>query len=228
MRTDLASPPDPQGSARRGVRGWLAAALLLLFGAGCAGPPSSGRYVLAEDPGSRYGFEFVQDRETGRWVQRACELRVSAERVLPDPLNDPEHGSLMHVDLLKPGSIEGAGIRTLDPDLRDGYRLWYITQVLGEHDLAGTVDYGIQVKWPETGQETRFELLEIIHPPALTAVPLDEWSGWIEPSRYREGGFAGIEEVSGQESSGGEVALPAHPFALRCKLFLVDTPGFVP
>jgi hypothetical protein len=227
MRTPAPSSSGHQASARRGVRGWLAAALPLLFGAGCAGPPSSGRYVLAEDPGSRYGFEFVQDRETGRWVHRECELRVAAERVLPAPLDDPEHGSLMHVDLLKPGSIEGAGIRTLDPDLRDGYRVWYVTQVLGEHDLAGQVDYGIQVKWPEPGEETRFELLEIIHPPALTAVPLDEWSGWIEASRFREGGFAGIEEVSG-EAPGGEVVPPEHPFALRCKLFLVDTPGFVP
>lgn len=72
----------------------------------------------------------------------------------------------------------------------------------------------------------RFELLEIIHPPALTAVPQGEWSAWIGPSGLREGGFAGIEEVSGQPRRA--LAPPEHPFELRCRLVLVDIPGFVP
>jgi hypothetical protein len=221
---------DPRATKRTPGRGWLAAALPLLLGAGCAGSAggsANGRYVLARDPGSRYDFEFVQDRETGRWVQRECELRVPVARALPDPLNHPEYGSLMAVDLLKPGSIEGAGIRSLDFALRDGYRIWNIPQVLGEHDFADAVDYAIQVKWP-TGPEqpARFEPLEIIHPPALNDSPLGEWSGWISPSGFREGGFAGIEEVSGQPA--GPVTPPEHPFALRCRLYLTDIPGFVP
>ena len=87
MSTTSVSKPRTPTLER--ARGWLAAALPLLLGAGCAGGQASGRYVLAQDPGSRYDFEFVQDRETGRWVQRECELRVAAARELPDPLNDP-------------------------------------------------------------------------------------------------------------------------------------------
>ena len=32
---------------------------------------ASGRYVVVRDPGSRYGFTFIQDRESGRCVARA-------------------------------------------------------------------------------------------------------------------------------------------------------------
>jgi hypothetical protein len=42
---------------------------------------SAGRYVVARDPTSRYGFQYVRDQKTGRWVQREFEIRA----VIPAP-----------------------------------------------------------------------------------------------------------------------------------------------
>lgn len=205
------------------------AVALLLTGAGCAGGGGAGRgggrYYLARDEGSRYDFRYVRDRETGQWIQRDCELRVAMARDLPSPIVHPEYGNLMSIDLLKPQSIEGAGFRSLEPARRDGYYLWQIPQVLGEYDLAGEVDYGVQIKWPDTGGPARFEPLEIITPPPIAGEP-GVWSPWVRAGRVRAGGFGAIEEVNRQASPPAE--MPAHPFELRCRLVLTDIPGFVP
>src|SRR5262245_26633080 len=48
----------------------------------CA-PAASGRYVMATDPGSFYGFRYVREAATGRWIQREFEIRVDRRRELP-------------------------------------------------------------------------------------------------------------------------------------------------
>ena len=68
---------------------WFAAALVLVLAAACSKLAATrGRYRMARDPGSRHGFEYVHDTETGMWVNRECELRVAEARELPEPLQD--------------------------------------------------------------------------------------------------------------------------------------------
>lgn len=201
-------------------------ALAVLAGCATGGPPSAGRYALEREPGSRLATRFVRDRETGRWVQRACELRVATARALPDPLVHPDLGNRLGVDFLRPESIEGAGFSPAAFTVADGYRVWAFREVLRADDVAGRVALGVQVRWPETGRETRFEPLERIGLPPVGPAPPEQWSGWTRATAFRTGGFATVEETAGAAPEA--VAPPAHPFELRCRLVLVDNPVLVP
>ena len=93
----------------------LATATAVLLAAACSQPVAkSGRYRMASDPGSRHGFEYVQDRETGRWVIRDCELRVAEARYEPlevielPPLGDTPPGQwsgFLRAGQLRPGAF---------------------------------------------------------------------------------------------------------------------------
>lgn len=181
---------------------------------------AQGRYEMASE-GS--GFAYVRDRQTGRWVSRACELRVAAARDLPQPLSDDEHGDKLSVQLFRPVSVESAGLQSIEPEVRDGHRVWRLSEILDESDLAGEVAYGIQVEWPQPGAETRVDPLEIIRLPPPGDTPPEQWSEWMSASDLREGAFGWWDEVHGAppESLPG----PQHPFQLRCRLLLNDTPG---
>jgi hypothetical protein len=174
---------------------------MLLLGVTCSDPATeSGRYRMARDPGSRYGFEYVRDRETGKWVNRECELRVSAARPLPEPLQDEAHGSRLGVSIFRSMSVESGLLLSIDFQLRDGYRVWPGAVVLDEDDLAGRVAYGIQVEWPEEGQETRYDPLEVIAMPPLGDTPPGEWSPFVRAGHLREGAFGWWEEVHGKDA----------------------------
>ena len=205
---------------------WCVAVLALLLAAGCSQALERGRYRMATDPASRHGLRYVKDRETGQWVNRECELRVSAERELPEPLQDEAHGSKLHVSVFKPETVSSGLLLSIDFELRDGYRVWRGADVLDEDDLAGRLAYGIQVSWPQTGGETRHEPLEVIALPPLGDTPPDEWSAFLRADRLREGAFGWWEEAHGSDAPALEP--PAHPFELRCRLVLRDVPGVVP
>jgi len=80
----------------------VAAAVALLVASACSQPIAErGRYRMASDPGSRHGFRYVQDTETGLWVVRDCELRVAEARALPEPLQDEQHGSKLAVSIFR-------------------------------------------------------------------------------------------------------------------------------
>jgi hypothetical protein len=181
---------------------------------------------MVRDPASRHGFRYVQDRETTRWVNRECELRVSEARALPEPLQDEAYGSRLGVSIFRPESVESGLLLSIDFERRGGYRVWPGAVVLNEDDLAGEVAYGIQVAWPQDGKETRYEPLELIDMPPLGDTPPGQWSGFLRAGRLREGAFGWWEETYGKEAP--ELEPPAHPFELRCRLVLKEVPGVVP
>jgi len=210
------------------VRRWLPAFGALLLAFGCSDLAGErGRYRMARDPGSRIGLRYVQDRETGKWVNRECELRVSEARPLPDPLQDDEYGSRLSVSIFRPESVESGLLLSTDFQHRDGYRVWPGAVVLHEDDLEGRVAYGIQVAWPAKGQETRHDPLEVIEmPPLKDTPPPGEWSHFTSASHLREGAFGWWEEAHGKDVP--KLDPPKYPFELRCRLFLKDVPGVVP
>jgi hypothetical protein len=205
----------------------VAAAVALLVASACSQPIAErGRYRMASDPGSRHGFRYVQDTETGLWVIRDCELRVAEARALPEPLQDEAHGSKLAVSIFRPESVESGLLLSIDFERRDGYRVWRGAEVLGEDDLAGRVAYGVQVEWPEDGKETRYEPLEVIEPPPLGDAPPGQWSPFLRAGRLREGAFGWWEETYGKDAPGLEP--PEYPFEVRCRLVLKEVPGVVP
>ena len=103
----------------------VAAAVALLVASACSQPIAErGRYRMASDPGSRHGFRYVQDTETGLWVIRDCELRVAEARALPEPLQDEAHGGRLAVSIFRPESVESGLLLSIDFERRDGYRVW--------------------------------------------------------------------------------------------------------
>jgi hypothetical protein len=205
----------------------VVAGLVLLLAGACSQPAGErARYRMARDPGSRHDFRYVQDTESGLWVIRDCELRVSEARELPEPLQDEAHGSKLSVSIFRPGSVASGLLLSIDFERRDGYRVWRGAQVLGEDDLAGRVAYGVQVEWPQEGKETRYEPLEVIELPPLGDAPPDQWSPFLRAGRVREGAFGWWEEAHGEDAP--EPAPREHPFEVRCRLVLKEVPGVVP
>ncbi|MEO7998409.1 MAG: hypothetical protein ABI852_13245 [Gemmatimonadaceae bacterium] len=218
--------------ASRLIPKWLSTPVnWLLVAAGCAGPGGgSSRYTLATLPGSRYDFRYVMDKQTRRWVQRDVELRVSVDRKIPEPLLDPKSGNLLSVQLVKPGSAQTGGIDKMDFEIRDGYRVWKIRDVMHEQDIKGDIRYVITIKWPHDGQSTEYDPTEVFPMPAPGNVPPDEWSPWMSAGSLREGGFGWWEEarnVPAAPVTEGSTT-PAHPFQMRYRLLLVDNPVVIP
>jgi hypothetical protein len=200
-----------------------ALSIVLLLGS-CSQPAA--RYRMARDPGSRHAFEYVQDRETGRWVIRECELRVSQARPLPEPLSDDAHGDKLSVSIFRSLSVESGLLLSLEFEARDGYRVWRGADVPEEDDLADKVAFGVQVEWPREGEETRYEPLEVISLPPFGDAAPGAWSEWLRAGHLREGAFGWWEEAHGRDAP--PLAPPEHPFEVRCRLALKDVPGVVP
>jgi hypothetical protein len=189
----------------------------------CSARQPSGRYVAEHFRTTRTNFVYVRDRVTGQWMNRHCELRVPVVRPLPDPLMTDEHGSLLSVQLFDPESVRSAGLRSVDFDVREGFRVWVIDDVLEEADVDGHTSYGVQVAWPET--PTRYDPLELFHLPRLGNDPPGTWSPWVVAGATREGAFGWWEEAHGAPA---EPSRPiARPFELRCQVVATDTPGVV-
>lgn len=204
----------------------------VLVAAGCAGPGSGAnggsRYVLTRDPGSRYDFRYVMDQQTHQWVQREAELRVSVDRKIPSPLLDPDDGSLLSVQLVKPGSSQTGGLFSMDFETRDGFRVWKIRDVMREADIKGSVRYVVTIKWPRAGQPTAFDDNEVFFMPAPGNVAPNEWSAWKPASALREGGFGWWEEARNAPATVAADKPVAHPFEMRYRLLLVNDPVTIP
>jgi hypothetical protein len=192
---------------------------------GCSTPGQSNRYVAEHFRTTRTNFVYVRDRVTGNWVNRHCELRVPVARDLPDPLTTDEHGDLLSVELFEPGSVQTAGLDSVTFDVRDGLRVWTIDDVLHQDDVEGRTSYGVQVSWPQAGEATRHDPLELFHLPRLGNDPPESWSPWVVASATREGAFGWWSEVQGAPPAPPQPI--AHPFELRCQVVPTDTPGVV-
>src|SRR5262249_57013675 len=122
-------------------------------------PGCSARSRAARSGSTRTTFGSARERGTGQGVNRHCELRTPVARPLPDPLNTDEHGDLLSVQLFEPESAQSGGLRSVDFEVRDGFRVWTIDDVLHAEDVEGRTSYGVQVDWPQSGQPTRHDPL---------------------------------------------------------------------
>ncbi len=209
---------------RRGGTALAGAACLATVVACPAAGPSS-RYVAEHFRTTRTNFVYVRDRVTGNWVNRHCELRVPVARDLPDPLMTDERGSLLSVQLFEPESVRTGGLQSVTFEVRDQFRVWAIDDVLGQADVEGRTSYGVQVAWPDSGQPTRHDALELFHLPRLGNEAPDTWSPWVVASATREGAFGWWSEAQGTPPEPPQPI--AHPFELRCQVVATDTPGVV-
>ena len=194
------------------------AALVAIALAGCA--ETGGRYRVSVDPGSRHNFRYVQDRQSGLWVHRECEVRVSAKRRLPNPVSSPEHGDMLHSSRFEPGSVGTGNLSPTKFVIEDGYRVWRFQELLTENDFAGKTAFGIQVEWPVEGGPSRHEPLELFALPPPGDLPPDQWTSWRRADHARTDAFGWWEEVHQAPPE----AMPAieHPFELRFRLLLKD------
>ncbi len=199
------------------TRGARALAALALVACGCG---SSGRYRLATDPYSRYAFKYVQDRESGLWVHRECEVRVSARRKLPEPITDDAHGDQLHSSKFTPESVETGGLVPGQFELQDGWRVWRFRDLAHADDLDGKVGLGVQIEWVKPGGPSEWEPMEIFVFPPFGDTPPDTWSAWQPATSRREGGFAFWSEVQGAAPE--PIPPGKFPFELRWRLLLKD------
>lgn len=196
-----------------------------LLSAQCALSPS-GRYTTAADPASRYDFQYVRDRTTGRWVHREFEIRVDMERTLPDFSEPSPTGNRVSVQLFKPGSAQSGGIFSAIPVVEGGYRIWRGADVLHKEDLGDRIAYGVSVSWPRDGQETKYDPMEIFPLPALGDTVPEQWTRWATAASLRAGAMAWWDQTVGNPSA--PVDAPAHPFEFRWRLVFAEIPGRIP
>jgi hypothetical protein len=116
--------------------------LLLATLAAGGGAQARDRFVMATDHSSRYGFRYVQDRETGLWVHLHCEIRVPLTRKLPDPITSHETGDLLHFTEFGSGTMGSAGVDKNEQEIRDGYRVWLYRVTTGEDHYKGAPGSG--------------------------------------------------------------------------------------
>jgi hypothetical protein len=191
--------------------------LLIATALACA---DGGRYRLRTDPASRYHFRHVQERESGLWVHRECEVRVSVRRPLPDPISDSENGDLLHSSHFEPESVGTGNLSPTKFETVDGYRIWRFQELLTEEDFAGRTAFGMQVEWPVPGGPSKEEPLELFALPAPGDTPPDHWSPWRTAESMRTGAFGWWEEVHGAPPE--SVPAVPFPFELRFRLLLKD------
>ena len=210
---------------RTAIIGVLAALWIvcMTMPASCSAP--RGRYAAEHFQTTRTNFVFVRDRVTKNWVNRRCELRVPLKRELPDPLETPESGTLLSVQLLGPGSAQSGGLDSVKFETRDGFRVWSIEDVLHQDDVEGKTSYYVQVAWPRAGSETKHDAAEIFHLPLLGDQPPNQWGPWVTAGRTREGAMGWWSETAGSPPEPAQAI--ANPFELRCEIVFTDTPGVV-
>ena len=205
---------------------WIRVAAAAMYAASLAScSMSPGRYSAEHFRTTRTNFIFVRDRVTKQWVNRRCELRVSTERTLPDPLETAESGTLLSVQLMGPGTVQSGGLNSTTFDVRENRRVWVIEDVLHEDDVKGRTSYQVQVQWPHAGAETQYDPAEIFYLPPLGNQPPNTWGPWVSANKTRPGAMAWWDETTGQPPAPSQ-PIP-HPFELRCQVVFTDIPGVV-
>lgn len=197
---------------------WIVASLLAA--GGCLLGAPRGRYHMVVDPASRYGFAHVQDRTTGLWVVRECEVRVRQDRPLPNPLSDSEHGDQLHSTRFTPETAQTGSMSPTKYSIQDGYRIWRFRDLAEETSLQGHDAFGVQIEWRKPSGPSDWDDMEIFTLPPFGTLPPEVWSEWTQGTIRRDGAFAWWDEVHGNEPS----ARPdvRYPFELRWRLLLSD------
>jgi len=207
--------------------------LLAFFASACGlGGPRS-RYVVMVDSGSRYNFRYVKDRPSGQWVHLHCEMRVSEQRLLPNPIHSQELGDLVSFTYLGPGHMGSAGIAPAAFERRDGYRVWLWREVALPENLQGGTALSVQAKWPPSAKGPPVsETMELFHLPPLESLLPYVWSPWRKADELGGGAFAGWEKLQGIGAGTGpdgkpvlleKASLPAFPYEMRCRVVLAES-----
>ncbi|MGH8172725.1 MAG: hypothetical protein ACREPX_06235 [Rhodanobacteraceae bacterium] len=194
------------------------AIVLALSFVGCDSTSAAqNRFVMAADPGSRYGLEYVRDRETRKWVHIHCELRVPVARALPQATPVDEYP--LHFTKFMSGAMGTAGISPNDYVVREDHRVWLYRELADDATLAGKAAVGVQAVWPDS-TPARHEPMEVLAVPALGSMKPYVWSHWAAAKEIRAGQFAGWEKTNDRASA--ESAVPEFPFEMRCHPVLSD------
>ncbi|MBI4911474.1 MAG: hypothetical protein HY823_01950 [Acidobacteria bacterium] len=206
--------------------------LLALIASACSSGTPRSRYVVATDPGSRYNFRYMKDRQSGQWIHIHCEMRVSDQRPLPNPISRPDQGDLLSFTFFTSRSMGSAGIVPSSFLKRDGHKVWLYREVgLPEH-LDGTAALSVQVHWPAEGKGSKNpESMEYFRFPGLQSLAPYEWSPWRKADELRGGILAGWEKLQGTGAETGPdgrprpqgiPSAPAFPFEMRFRVVLAD------
>lgn len=189
------------------------------------------RWIWAEDPGSRGRLKHVQDRVSGDWGWRECDLRVAAERPMPATFYREDYGMLMSVDRFDSLGTGGTAMDARQGVVHGPWRRWRFSVPVRQDDLRGRAAHAL--KLVDTSVEpfatTRWFFP---HPPLVDDEP-DVWGPWQHASHARGGAFGWWEEVQGearQEAPAPGAPDDPHPFELRCRIRLrnVPQPGDAP
>lgn len=178
----------------------------------------------AEARRSRYqplpGHPWLQDRETGRYPHAHCQLRVSIERSLPEPITSTATGDLLSKTYLTAVTMESADIVLTDVIVADGWRTWLWRDLPDAARLQGRGRLAVTVRWPQPDATLRSEPTEIFALPALEAHPPWRWSPWQRAQQIRNGEHAAYEAL--ENAPAAAVTPPAQPFEVRCRTVLSE------
>lgn len=192
---------------------------------GCHVRPAAvrGRYVAT--PIGPHAMR-LQDRASGRWVKRECDLRVPTRRRLPETLIHPETGNQLSVQSFYAQSVQGPAYHPEHFAVAGTWRIWRLGEMPDERDLGQQIRWGVQVSWTrEDGEPPHVEPMEIFDLPAIGSMAPDVWTPWRTASDVRGGSFAWWSEGHEGASDGAAPAPPTNPFELRCRVVLLEQPA---
>jgi hypothetical protein len=196
----------------------LAALVAAIITACGGGSPAEARerYIAVE------GGRWLIDRASKRYVQVHCEIRVPLARPLPDPISSSETGDRMSAQYMTAVTLETASFDKHDQRSVDGWRIWLWRDTPDLTWARGAGRLSISLAWradePHHGEPT-----EIFNLPKLDAHPPWVWSPWGRADLLRAGEFAVFDALNGAGADPA-VAPPAHPFEVRCRVVLADSP----
>lgn len=182
---------------------------------------------LAHERGDE-GFLYMAHPPSGKWIGRECQLRVPAQRPLPEPLAPDRADPLLSVLVF--GSVSAAsasivgGVRNVQ--VFQNWRWWWINMPVDDGELRRPPRLGVQVFHPaaDAPRNRMAEPMEVFELPRIDALPPQAWSDWAGPSSIRAGHQAWHTEVHRRADTTSPPPGPGFPFEVRCRAGLWDTP----
>lgn len=189
-------------------------ATLLIFLAAAARAGQRSRFVPVK---VGWGYS-LYDLKTRLWLERQIQLRVAVRRTSPEITEN--NRADVHCTQFDPG---GCGTGNLNPNrflIKDGYCIWQWKEIVNKVDLQGKRYTGIALD--EANAEGK-KTMELFSYPAISNQEPGQWSEWAKHSKQRTGDFGWWAEVQGEQAAEKEEI--SHPFELRWRLLLSETPG---
>lgn len=219
MKTRQFRDDQPQSRPRsRGLHAALSTLVAAIVAACGGGGTAEARERYIEVDGGRW----MMARASKQYALVHCEIRVPLARALPDPISSSETGDRMSAQYLTSVTMETAGFDKHDQRIADGWRTWLWRDTPDRTWARGGGRLAIALAWradePRHGEPT-----EILNLPRLDAYPPWVWSPWQRADALRAGDFAVFNALQ-DRGTDAALALPEHPFELRCRVVLSDSP----